>query len=296
MDYKKIIKSRELRLQLTRLLRFVPSKFYIKMVYRMKTGRKLNLKHPKTINEKMQWLKFHDIHPEYTDLADKIKVREYIRQKLGDGYMFPLLGQWESFDDIDFSKLPDSFVLKCNHDSGSVKLIEDKNALTEKDLKELKKFFHARLRLNPFYAGREYPYKDIKPYIIAEKLMESEDGKGIKDYKFFCFHGEPKIMFLATERLIDVKFDLYDMDFNHLDIEYIHPNSDQRPEKPETFEEMKRIAATLSEGMKFVRIDLYEIDGKVYFGEFTFYSGGGFYLFSPDEWEQKLGDWVDLEN
>ena len=291
MDYKKIFKDREKRLRLIYKLSFLPDVPYLKLVYRIKTGRKLDLKNPKGFNEKQNWLKLHDIHPEYTQLVDKYAVRSYISERLGEQYLFPLLGKWDSFDAIDFSALPDRFVLKCNHDSGSVRIIKDKDKI---DRSELKTFFDDRLRMNSYYFGREYPYKDVKPCIIAEKYMEATDDQGINDYKFFCFNGKPEIMFVATDRATDVKFDFFDMDFTHLDIYNIHPNAGCVIEKPKAFEEMKEIAGELSKGMKFVRIDLYEIDGQVYFGEFTFFHGGGFYLFSPEEWERKLGDCIDL--
>jgi hypothetical protein len=290
-DYKKIFRNREARLKLIDSLKFIPTKPYLKLVYKIKTGKALNLDSPVGFCEKLQWLKIHDIHPEYTQLVDKTAVRDYITEKIGEDYLFPLLGSWEKFEDIDFDSLPDKFVLKCNHDSGSVKIITDKSQIN-KD--ELSAFFNGRLKLNPYNAGREYPYKDVKPLIMAEKFMESSDGKGINDYKFFCFDGKPEIMFVATDRAVDVRFDFYDMSFNHLPIYNIHPNSDGVVEKPKCFDEMKQLCEKLTKGMKFVRLDLYEIDGKVYFGEFTFFHGGGFYLFEPDEWEKKLGDLIKI--
>lgn len=291
IDYKKIIKDREFRLKLIDKLSFIPDKPYLKMVYKIKTGKSLNLDSPTGFCEKLNWLKVNDKHSEYTQLVDKIAVRDYITEKIGKEYLFPLLGHWKHFDDIDFDKLPDKFVLKCNHDSGSVRLVTDK---TKIDKEEFKLFFEGRLKLNSFYAGREYPYKDVKPEIIAEKFMESNDGRGINDYKFFCFDGKPEIMFVATDRATDVRFDFYDMEFNHLPIYNIHPNSDSVVKKPERFEEMKSLCEKLSKGMRFVRLDLYEVDGKIYFGEFTFFHGGAFYLFEPDEWEKKLGDLIKL--
>lgn len=293
IDYKKIFRDREKRLKLIEKLSVIPDVPYLKMVYRIKTGKKLNLDDPKTFNEKLNWLKLHDIHPEYTDLVDKIKVREIIKEKLGEEYLIPLLGVWDSFDEIDFDTLPDKFVLKCNHDSGSVKVITDKSRINKP---ELKKFFDGRLSLNPWCLAREYPYKNVKPKIIAEQYMEAKGGKGINDYKFFCFDGKPKIMFVATDRATDVKFDFFDMQFNHLDVVNIHENADTVPEKPESFDRMVKIASVLSKGMRFVRIDLYEIDSKIYFGEFTFFHGGGFYLFKPEEWDRKIGDMLDLSN
>lgn len=292
LDYKKLIKNREFRLQLIKLLSFVPSAPYLKMVYRIKTGEKLHLKNPVGFNEKLNWLKLNHIHPEYTQLVDKLAVRDYIREKIGEDYLFPLLGSWNSFDDIDFDALPDKFVLKCNHDSGSVKLITDKSKM---DKAALKAFFERRLAMNAYCLGREYPYKDVPPKMMAEAFMEAPDGGGINDYKFFCFQGKPKLLFVATDRATDVRFDFFDMDFQHLDIVNIHEQSGKEIQKPSCFEEMKSLAETLSQGMEFVRIDLYEIGGRVYFGEFTFFHGGGFYLFHPAHWEKDLGDLLPLE-
>lgn len=181
--------------------------------------------------------------------------------------------------------LPNTFVLKCNHDSGSTKIITSKSELTDKDFKKLRRFFSRCLKKDFYKAGREYPYKGIKPLIMAEEYMEDCAAKGssIEDYKFFCFDGKVKMMFVATDRATDCKFDFFDTEFNHLDIVNIHPNSEKVIKKPNKFEEMKSIAEKLSKGMKMVRIDLYEINGKIYFGEFTFFHGGGFRLFEPEE-------------
>lgn len=291
-DYRRIVKNQELRLKLEYLLRFIPTIPYLKLVYRVKTGKKLNLKNPVGFNEKEQWLKLHDIHPEYTQLVDKYEVRKFVRDKIGANHLFPLLGVWDKFEDICFANLPNEFVLKCTHDSGSVKIIRDK---TEIDKKSLQKFFRGRQRINPYAFGREYPYRKVKPRIIAEQFMSTPDGKAPNDYKFFCFNGEPYIMFVATERETDTKFDFFDMQFNHLPIVNIHPNSDKPIDKPSCFDEMVELSRKLSAGMKFVRIDLYEIDGRVYFGEFTFFHGGGFWLFEPDDWEKRLGNLITCE-
>ena len=291
MDYKKIFRNREFRLKLINCLRFIPNKLYLKLVYKIKTGKKLNLNSPVGFNEKLNWLKLNEIHPEYTELADKIAVRNYVKEKLGRDICFPLLGVWKRYEDIVFDKLPEQFVLKCNHDSGSVKIVRDKEKI---DHKEFSKFFNSRLKINPYTIGREYPYKKVKPMIIAEKYMTPEGCNDIEDYKFFCFNGKPEIMFIATDRSTDCKFDFFDMDFNHLDIENIHPQSGRTFDKPLLFNEMKEIASILSSGMKFVRIDLYEIQGKIYFGEFTFFHGGGFWLFKPNEWEEKLGTLIEI--
>ncbi len=277
-------------------LSWMPDKLYLKIFYFVTTGRLLNFKNPVSFTEKQQWLKVNDRHPEYTQLVDKLAVREHIKEVWGEEHLFPLLGKWENFDDIDFDSLPEQFVLKCNHDSGSTNVIKSKSELTPEKLKEMRELYNRRLSRNYYYAGREYPYNGIKPYIIAEQLMKDEKApeKSIEDYKFFCFGGEPKIMFVATDRAIDVKFDFFDMDFNHLDLVNIHPQSGKVIPKPEKFEEMKEVAAMLSKGMRFVRIDLYELNGQLYFGEYTFFHGGGFRRCEPEEWELRMGDWIDV--
>ncbi len=292
LDYKKIVKNREFRLKLIRLLSFIPDAQYLKLVYKIKTGKKLNLDHPTGFNEKENWLKLHNQKAEYTDLVDKVEVKQIVDAKIGKGHTIPTLGAWDKFDDIDFDSLPQAFVLKCSHDSGSVKLIYDKSQMEKA---KLKTFFDGRMKLNSFCIGREYPYKNVKPRILAEPLIREFENGAINDYKFFCFHGEPKIMFVATDRDTDCRFDFFDMEFNHLDIENIHPNSDKKIEKPETFEQMKAFAKTLSAGIPFVRMDFYEIDGTVYFGEYTFFHGGGFWPMKPEKWEKQLGEWLTIE-
>ena len=227
------------------VLRFIPTPIYISLYYWAATGKWPDLKHPTYFNEKLQWMKIHEDYTKYRDYADKIKVRNIIEEKIGDGYMFPMLGKWKSFDEIDFDSLPEEFVLKCNHDSGSVKVIRNKSALTDKDIESLRKFYNSRLKQDFYGYGREPCYKGIDRYVFAEKFMKDPSGDegGIKDYKFFCFNGKPEIM---------------------------------------------------SEGIKFVRIDLFELGGKIYFSEFTFFHGGGFNRFYPVEWETKLGNLIDI--
>lgn len=292
-DYKKIFKNRELRLKLINCLRFIPTKPYLKMVYRIKTGKKLNLKNPITLCDKLNWLKINDVHEEYTQLVDKIAVREYIKTNLGEEYLFPIYGTWDHYTDIDFNSLPDKFVLKCNHDSASINIIKDKNTI---DHIELEKFYENRLRINAYNIGREYPYKDIKPKIIAEKYMIDDENCDIKDYKFFCFNGKPEVLLIASDRSSDMRTDFFDMNFNHLDIKRIYEFSDKKIEKPKNFEKMKEIAAKLTKNMKFVRLDLYEVGEKIYFGEFTFFPAGGFWPLKPEKWEYDLGKLINVDN
>lgn len=296
MNLKKIL-PRNVRGKIMDSLAFLPDELYIRLFFFAVTGRFLHLKHPKTFEDKQQWLKLHDQHPEYRELADKYRVREHVDEILGEGYCIPLLGVWESFDDIDFSQLPNQFVLKCNHDSGSTRVIKDRRLLTEKDYQELKRHFNERLKKDFFYAGREYPYKGIPPRILAEKYMtdEIQEKTGIDDYKFYCFNGVPKIVLIVTDRANGCHYDFFDMDFRRLDLKYGTPSAEGRIVKPPFFEDMKKVAAKLSTGIKFVRLDMYAIGGKPYFGEYTFFDGGGFQYLSPEEWEYRLGSWIDLE-
>ena len=290
-DYKKFFRNREFRLKLIQALRFIPDRPYLKLVYWLKTGQHLNLEKPVTFCDKLNWLKLYNQHPEYTQLVDKIAVHDYLRKQLGEDIGLPMLGFWKHYDEIDFDALPEQFVLKCNHDSGSVKVIRDKQKINHA---EFRAFFEDRLKRNPFPDGREYPYKKVTPRILAEKYMTPPGEADINDYKFFCFNGKPEILFVATERSCECKFDFFDMDFKHLDITNIHPQCGHELPKPECFNEMKMLAARLAKGMAFVRIDLYQIQGKVYFGEFTFFHAGGFWPLHPHDWEIKLGNMIQI--
>lgn len=295
MDYKNIFKNREKRLKIIDFFKFVPDKLYLKIVFKIKTGKNLNLKKPSGFNEKINWLKLNNKNLEYTNYVDKYEVRKIVASILGEEYLIPILGKWEKFEDIDFETLPKYFVLKCNHDSGSTKII-DKDKLDDKSMKELRDFFTNRLKMNTFYLGREYPYKNVTPCILAEKYIVDEKINELIDYKFFCFNGEVKLMYIATDRNIgDAKFDFYDTNFNKLNIENIHPNSGKIFEKPNNFEKMIWVSEKLSKSFPFVRIDLYSVNNNIYFGEYTFFHGGGFYLFSPYDWEKKLGDMISLD-
>lgn len=264
----------------------------LKIQYRLSLGKKLNLKNPVTYNEKIQWLKLHDRKPEYTMMVDKYAVRSYIAKTIGEQYSIPLVGgPWKTFDEIDFDRLPDQFVLKCNHDSGGLVICKDKSKLNKE---VARKKIEKSLKRNFYWVNREWPYKDVKPCIIAEQYMVDESGYELKDYKFFCFDGVPRVMFIATDRGTDTKFDFFDMDFNHLPFTNGHPCADRTPAKPAGFEEMKRLAGILSRGIKQVRVDFYEINGRVYFGELTFSHWSGNVPFDPEEWDYKMGEWIDL--
>lgn len=214
--------------------------------------------------------------------------------KLSGGYCIPTLGVWDSFDEIDFDLLPDQFVLKCTHDSEGVVIVKDKNRF---DRKAAKKKIGDALKQNFYYIGREWPYKNVKPRVIAEPYMEDSTFHELRDYKFFCFDGVPKVMFISSGRDSGgMTCDFYDMEFNHLDISRKYPNSSTPQRKPESFSKMIELARILSRGFSHIRIDFYDVKGKVYIGELTFYTSSGFVPFKPNEWDRIFGDWLTLPN
>ena len=282
------------------ITRVLSDEIHIKLIYRLCMGKSCDLDNPQTFNEKLQWLKLHDRNPLYTKLVDKYEVKKYVANIIGEEYIIPTYGVWNHFEDVDFKNLPDQFVIKCTHDSGSVIVCRDKKTF---DYDNARIKINKCLKNNLYWEGREWPYKDVKPRIIAEKYMEDEmdceDNKknDLKDYKFFCFDGVAKALFIASDRQIDgeeVKFDFFDADFKHLPFTNGHPNAEVIPAKPETFEKMKRLAEKLSKGIPHVRVDFYEVNGKAYFGELTFSHWSGFVPFKPEEWDKTFGDWIDL--
>ena len=269
-------------------LRFLPDKAYLQIYYFLRFKKFINFKNPKTFNEKLNYLKLYDRNPLYTTLVDKYEVKNYVSKIIGDKYIIPTLGVWDKFDDIDFEKLPNQFVLKCTHDSEGLVIVKDKSKFNKE---EAGKKIEEALKYNFYYIGREWPYKNVKPRIIAEKYM----GDNLNDYKFFCFNGEPKMMFIASDRGIGkTKFDYYDLDFNHLDIVQHYPNSSEEIEKPKNFDKMIEFSRKLSKSMKHVRIDFYDVDGKLYFGEITFFHFSGFMPFIPDKWDKIMGDYINI--
>ena len=274
--------------------RLIPDKLFIKIMYYKHFHKFPDLKNPKTYNEKLQWLKLNDRNPRYTKLVDKCDVKQYITDIIGSEYVIPTLGVWDKVEDIDFDALPNQFVLKCTHDSGSIAICKDKSTFNKKAAINMLK---RGLKRNGYWYGREWPYKNVKPRIIAEAYMEDEDTAELRDYKFFCFAGEAKLLFIATERQTigtETKFDFFDMNFNHLKIKNGHPNADILPKKPMQFDKMVELAEKLSIGFPHLRVDFYEVNGKIYFGELTFSHWSGFVPFEPSEWDAKLGSWIQI--
>ena len=267
---------------------------YIKKIFKLRVGMELNLDNPRTFNEKIQWLKLYDRKPEYTQMVDKYAVKEYVANIIGEEYIIPTLGVWDNVEDIDFDKLPNQFVLKCTHDSGGIVICSDKTKL---NLKAAKAKLMRGLKKNFYAQSREWPYKNVEPRIIAEEYIVDESGYELKDYKWFCFDGEPKALFIATDRGVEgeeTKFDFFDSEFNHLPFTNGHPNATRAIRKPAGFEQMKHLAAQLSKGHPHLRVDFYDINGKIYFGELTFYHWSGMQPFKPEEWDYTLGSWIKL--
>ena len=278
---------------LAHLGRFLSDEQYISLKWRNCMGYKLDLKSPQTFNEKLQWLKLYDRDPLYTKLVDKFEVKDFISDKIGEEYVIPTIGVWDNVESIDWNKLPDQFVLKCTHDSGGLVICRDKNTL---DIKQAKKKLSKSMSFDFYKAGREWPYKNVRRRIIAEKYMEDETGE-LRDYKLFCFNGKVKALFIATGRSKgshNVKFDFFDDNFNHLPFTNGHPNADELPQKPQEFMKMKQLAEVLAEGIPHVRVDFYEVRNQIYFGEMTFYHWSGMVPFKPKEWDYIFGSWLKL--
>lgn len=275
-------------------LNWLSDETILRIQFRDKMGKKLNLENPQTFNEKLQWLKLYDRDPRYTDLVDKYEVRKYISETIGKEYLIPLIGVWDKFEDINFSKLPNQFVLKCTHDSGGVIICSDKTKL---DISKARKKINKSLKRNFYYRAREWPYKNIKPRIICEKYMVDESGTELKDYKFMCFNGEVKCCFVCLNRnsIDGLNIDIYDNNWELMPFRRPNNrNSGIKIPKPRNFNKMIKFAEELSKDKSFLRVDFYEVNGQLYFGELTFYPSAGFEKFSPESYDYLLGSWIKL--
>ena len=270
-----------------------PDKLYLTLLYRARFGRKINWDSPQTYNEKIQWLKLYDRNPEYVKMVDKYAVKQYISQLIGPQHVIPLLGVWDSPDEIDFDNLPNQFVLKCNHDSGKVIICKDKKEL---DVNFTKKELKKALKCNFYRKTREWPYKNVPRKIIAEEYMVDESGYELKDYKFFCFDGVPRCFKIDFGRFTEHHANYYDINGTLLPFGEQEVPSVPREKlpMPRALPKMIEVAKELSQRIPFVRVDLYEIKGNVYFGELTFYPAGGLGKITPAEWDYKLGELIHL--
>lgn len=291
---------------------------FLSRKYKYSIGKELNLQNPQTYNEKLQWLKLYNRKPEYTQMVDKYEVKKHISKVIGEEYTIPTLGIWNKFEDIDFDSLPNKFVLKCTHDSGGLVICRDKGSF---DIANARKKINKSLKRNYFWETREWPYKDIKPRIIAEEYIDVSDNStsttdgsidtnslqakyGLLDYKFMCFDGVVKALFLdigvignSTEHAKDYYRNIYDREWKVMPFKETRDFYPIPIEKPSFYEEMMRIAEKLSEGIPHLRVDLYYVNNRIYVGELTFFHGSGLSnYFEPEEWNHTFGSWIKLPN
>lgn len=278
------------------LLECVPDVVYLKLMYKAHMGTKLDLDNPKTFNEKLQWLKLYDRNPEYTRMVDKYEAKGYVKEKLGgdsEKHIIPTLGVWEHFDDIDFDSLPEQFVLKTTHDSGTVVICKDKNRLDKDDAKQK---IEKSLQHNFYSYGREWPYKNVHPRIIVEKYIELS-SPDCAEYKLFCYNGKVNWVMVCMGKAhsdSERTNDGFDREFNHLPVRFIAPNANFTIEKPKEWEQLIEFAERLSKGITQLRVDTYLVNGNIYFGELTFFHDSGLCPITPAEWDLKLGKGLEL--
>ena len=277
----------------TRIFNYLPDEWAVSIKYRNHFYKKLDLRNPRTFNEKLQWLKLYDRQPEYTLMVDKYRAKEYIAERIGKEYIIPTLGVWERFDDIDFDTLPNQFVLKCNHGSGDVVICKDKASL---DIESARKKLTAALEQDYYLVSREWPYKDVPRRIIAEQYLEDAETGDARDYKFFCFGGEVKCFKVDFDRFSEHHANWYDRDANILPYgEMICPPCfDKELEMPEDLSRMLKVAERLSQGIPFLRVDLYNVNGHIFVGELTFFPASGLLPFTDMEWDRIMGSWLKL--
>lgn len=272
----------------------IPDKPYLKLIYRLKMGKPLDLKNPKTFNEKLQWMKLFDRRPEYTTMVDKYAVRDYVAQKIGREYLIPLLGVWDNTEDIDFSALPDKFVMKCNHNSGFGMIIcTDKSSL---NIADAKKQIKEGLLENYYLLWREWPYKNVKRKIICESFMENQKNHELLDYKIHCFHGKPEFILVCSGRFSEsgLHESFYSTKWEKLDLKRPAIPCSDNIDKPAQLDEMLVLAEKLSAGCPFIRTDFYVVNGKVYFGEITLFPASGLAHFEPASRDKQFGDLLFL--
>lgn len=281
----------ERMLRKTSRFHLIPDEMALMLQGRARLGKWINLKEPRTFSEKLQWLKLHDRNPLYTKLVDKAEVKSWVAERIGWEHVVSTLAVWDSFEQVNFDLLPEKFVLKCTHDSGGLIICSNRE---EFDIGAARRKIKDSLSRNYFWNGREWPYKLVKPRVLAEEYLESGNS-GLTDFKIMCFGGRARCVFTCTGRSEgDLRVDFFDLEWNHLPFTRHYPNADTPPAKPCHFDEMISFAELLSKEIPFVRVDFYEQDDRVLFGEMTFYPGSGFEEFEPEEWDEKLGSLIDI--
>lgn len=272
---------------------YLSDKLYLQIRFWLRVGYWPNLSHPRSFNEKLNWLKLHDIHPEYTKMVDKAAAKEYVANIIGNEYIIPTLGIWDSAEDIEWDSLPKQFVLKNTGDSGGIVVCKDKSKLDKAAaIAKLQKGVES----DYYKYNKEYPYRDVKNRIIAEAYMEDESGE-LQDYKIHNFNGSPKFTLVCRNRFLATGLteDFYSLDWQLMEVKRPnHPNSDVRIPRPKELEEMYKLAEILSKNIPFVRTDFYIVNHKIYFGELTFFPASGMGVFTPNEWDYKIGEYLKL--
>lgn len=290
--YKKIIKSSKMRSKILDLLRFLPDSIMLSIQYRIKLKRKLNLRNPQRFTEKLQWYKINYRNPIMHQCVDKYQVRDYVSNKGLEDILVKLIGKFDSIDNIDWSALPDRFVIKTTHGGGGLNVVvcNEKNKLNVDDIKEKLKCGRKPVKKNTM--GREWAYYGLLPGIIVEELLVNRDNPeaGVNDYKIFCYNGKAKYIVVDVDRYVGHKRNIYDVNWNNLYVESDCPKADREISKPDNLEAMLEIAEKLSKDFPYVRVDLYNVCGKIYFGELTFYPWSGYVQFEPDEFDYLLGE------
>lgn len=276
------------------ILRFIPDEPFLKIKYRVKTGKKLNLRDPQTFTEKIQWIKLNDHNPQYSKMVDKYDAKEYVEHLIGSQYIIPNLGVWDDADQIDFAALPQQFVIKCTHDSGGLIICQDKSKL---DIEASKVLLKRCMKRNWYYFSREYAYRSVKSRIIAEEYLENDSREGLHDYKVWCFNGEPRYIQYVTGRIGAHTYEgFYDLNWNLQDFTYHNPKVQVDIPKPACLDELIDVSRKVSQGTAFLRADFYVLqDQSIRFGELTFYPNGGFDVWTPVETDSMMGNLLLLK-
>lgn len=273
--------------------KIIPSKILIKILWKKRLRYELDLKNPKTFNEKIQWLKLYYRNDLMKICANKLTVRDYVSEKIGFKYLNEIIAVYNKIDELDLSKLPEKFVIKCSHDSGSAIIVKDKRNI---DIDQLKIHFKYCMKIDYYHMSKEWAYKGGIRKILVEKFLCNSDGSDIKDYKVFCFWGEPKLIQVDIDRHTNHRRNIYDVNWNWIDLSILYPKDPTKIEPPPlVLDEMLNLSRILSEPFPHVRVDWYIVDNELKFGEMTFYHGGGFEPFDKREWEYVMGEWIDLK-
>ena len=275
--------------------RYIPDKIFIKLKYFIRMHKWLKLKNPQTFNEKLQWLKLYDKNPIYCIMVDKYESKKFFLNKIGEKYIIPTIGVFEKWEEIDFTALPNKFVIKTTHDSGGVVICKDKSKF---NYDEARRKIQKSIYTNYFYHNREWPYKGIKPRIIIEKYLDALGSDELVEYKIFCFSGIPKF-FLVCKGAAHKEGrtnDFYDLNFNHIPVTVTNPNAESLIERPVEYNELIEIAKKISQGIPQLRVDTYVVNGKIYIGETTFFHEGGYCKFNPSEYDIEFGKLIVLPN